>query len=150
LTDLADNRKLVLVVENDPAANGHVMDVLCEAGYRVLETASQAVALRAARRHQPAAILLDLALSDGSGLDLLARLKSEKDTANLPIVVVSEPNEALRQPTTLQADARLSRQFSQQSLLKVIGSFVDDGYVPLRTSEREPRITMATSRRAVS
>lgn len=41
------------------------------------------------RQHAPAAILLDIAMPGGSGLDVLKRLKAAPQTMSIPVIIVS-------------------------------------------------------------
>jgi CheY-like chemotaxis protein len=51
------------------------------------ETAAQGLALAASA--QPDAILIDLGLPDGSGIDVVRHLKQDPETARIPVVVWS-------------------------------------------------------------
>jgi signal transduction histidine kinase/CheY-like chemotaxis protein len=87
---------LVLVVEDDPKAAELLVHYLRSAGYRT-EVAKEGVeALEKARRLQPAAITLDVLLPKLDGWDVLAQLKQNKKTANIPVVVVSVIDERSR------------------------------------------------------
>lgn len=59
------------------------------AGFDVTIAATAAEAFDLAVTGSPDAILLDLLLPDGSGIDVLARLKAEPKTADIPVVVWS-------------------------------------------------------------
>ncbi len=58
-------------------------------GFDVTIAESATEAFELARAVGPDAILLDLHLPDGSGIDVLARLKAEPKTADIPVVVWS-------------------------------------------------------------
>jgi CheY-like chemotaxis protein len=83
-------RRTVLHVEDNPVnvklverALAHRPDV------RLLSATRAEAGLRAAAAARPDLILLDLNLPDGSGHDLLRRLRGEPDTRDVPVVVVS-------------------------------------------------------------
>jgi DNA-binding response OmpR family regulator len=59
------------------------------AGFDVTVAVTAAEGLELARTVGPDAILLDLLLPDGTGIDVLARLKAEPQTAGIPVVVWS-------------------------------------------------------------
>ena len=76
----------VLVVD-DHDLNLKLLERLLELEGREVRAAdSLAAAERAFAEEQPAMIVLDLNLPDGSGLDLTRKLKSEPRTASIPIV----------------------------------------------------------------
>ena len=80
---------LVLVVEDDHTARELLSHYLGEHGYSVAHAGTAAEALEAARRLRPAAISLDMVLPDEHGLQLLARLRADPVTKEIPVVVVS-------------------------------------------------------------
>jgi PAS domain S-box-containing protein len=80
---------LVLVVEDDRTARELLSHYLVEQGYSVAHAGTAAEALETARRLRPAAISLDLVLPDEHGLQLLARLRADPATKEIPVVVVS-------------------------------------------------------------
>jgi CheY-like chemotaxis protein/two-component sensor histidine kinase len=80
---------LVLVVEDDNTARELLSHYLLERGYSVHLAGTAADAFEAARRLRPTAISLDILLPDEHGLQLLARLRADPATKNIPVVVVS-------------------------------------------------------------
>jgi DNA-binding response OmpR family regulator len=82
-------RPVALVVEDDPAAAKLLSIYLTEAGFAV-EVANDAEAgLHKARVFRPAVITLDILMPRVDGWDLLARLKADRETASIPVVIVS-------------------------------------------------------------
>jgi two-component system, cell cycle response regulator DivK len=76
----------VLVVD-DHDLNLKLLERLLELeGRQTRGVGSLAAAERALAEEQPAMIVLDLHLPDGSGLELTRKLKSEPRTASIPIV----------------------------------------------------------------
>ena len=83
-TEAAPGRVLVV---DDHDLNLMLLERLLELEGREVRAAdSLAAAERALAEEQPALIVLDLNLPDGSGLDLTRKLKSEPRTASIPIV----------------------------------------------------------------
>ena len=80
---------LVLVVEDDSTARELLSHYLLERGYSVCHAGTAAEALETARRLRPTAISLDILLPDENGLHLLARLRADPVTKDIPVVVVS-------------------------------------------------------------
>jgi signal transduction histidine kinase/DNA-binding response OmpR family regulator len=83
------NGPLVLVVEDNPQAVDLLRTYLARGGYRVEVATTGKSALEMARRLRPHAITLDLQLPEIDGWDVLAALKHDPDTGNIPVVVVS-------------------------------------------------------------
>lgn len=78
----------LLVIEDDPILGEGLKTGLQKAGYSV-DLADRLDAAQAvlARRHQPAAILLDLGLPDGDGLKFLKALR--RDGQSVPVMIVT-------------------------------------------------------------
>ena len=81
------DRPLVLVIDDDDALRQICLDMLSARGYRPLGAASVGEGLRVFGEKRPAAVLLDLKLPDGTGLDVLRELQRRSPVT--PVVVVS-------------------------------------------------------------
>jgi len=79
----------VLIVEDDPAFAAILLDLAHDAGLKgvISPTGSGSAAL--ARKLQPAAVTLDLGLSDMDGFVLLDLLRREPETGSIPVYVIS-------------------------------------------------------------
>jgi signal transduction histidine kinase/DNA-binding response OmpR family regulator/CHASE3 domain sensor protein len=86
---LTDSRRLLLVVEDDPAFANVVCDLSRELGFQCLVAGTAEEAFDLAAKHRPHAIVLDVGLPDQSGLTVLDRLKRDEGTRHIPIHVVS-------------------------------------------------------------
>ncbi|WP_340818679.1 response regulator [Methanolobus sp. WCC4] len=89
----ADNRPLVLVVEDESSSQEILAITLQDAGYDVKFASDGKEALELARELQPFAITLDIMMPKIDGWDVLRQLKDEKSTENIPVVIVSIVNE---------------------------------------------------------
>ena len=81
--------RIVYVCDDDEASRDVLHFFLTERGYEVRETASGQELLHAVAERKPDAILLDLFMPDMNGWETLARLKSDPETSNIPVIVVS-------------------------------------------------------------
>ncbi|UAL12603.1 response regulator [Caulobacter segnis] len=86
---LADARRLLLVVEDDDKFAGIVRDLSREMGFQCLVASTAEEALKLTRQFKPSAVVLDVGLPDESGLMVLDRLKRDDTTRHIPIHVVS-------------------------------------------------------------
>jgi two-component system, OmpR family, KDP operon response regulator KdpE len=82
-------RKLaVLVIESEPDIRQMVSAVLARDGYAVLEVSRGQDGLRELHHQHPDLVVLDEALSDLSGWEVLARIR---DTSDLPVLLLTTP-----------------------------------------------------------
>lgn len=85
-----ERRRTLLYIEDDLSISELVERILdARPGIRVIPTMQGALGIELAREHQPDAILLDLALPDMPGEEVLRRLKSEPATRDIPILIIS-------------------------------------------------------------
>lgn len=80
---------LVLVIEDDRQTNTLLGQHLSGVGYAVAHAFNGAQGVQMAVDYEPRAITLDLLLPDQSGWDVLAKLKTDPRTRNIPVVVTS-------------------------------------------------------------
>lgn len=86
---LTDERRLLLVVEDDERFAAIVRDLSHELGFQCIVAGTAEEALSLAKSFKPKAIVLDIVLPDHSGLTVLDRLKRDDATRHIPIHVVS-------------------------------------------------------------
>jgi signal transduction histidine kinase/CheY-like chemotaxis protein/CHASE3 domain sensor protein len=86
---LAEGKRLLLVIEDDPTFAGIVCDLSREMGFQCIVAGTAREAIEIAREFKPNAIVLDIGLPDQSGLTVLDRLKHEDETRHIPIHVIS-------------------------------------------------------------
>ncbi|MCC6235656.1 MAG: response regulator [Verrucomicrobiales bacterium] len=80
---------LVLIIEDDAAARDLLTRVLTRDGFAVQCAVDGRSGLELARALRPVAITLDIALPDLDGWAVLSRLKSDPETAAIPVAVVT-------------------------------------------------------------
>ncbi len=85
----ADDRLTILMVEDDDTAAELLRFHLEHAGYRVAHAHGGNEALTLARQLHPFAITLDVLMPDRDGWQVLSSLKSDPQTAEVPVILVS-------------------------------------------------------------
>lgn len=110
-------RRLVLVVEDDPAIRRAIVDCLAFEGYDTLEAGTFAEGRRAGHEHRYDLLLLDLVLPGGDGLDLLADLRLARPT--LPVIILTAMGDEADRVRGLRlgADDYIVKPFSVKELL---------------------------------
>jgi PAS domain S-box-containing protein len=139
---MRDGRQVRVLVVDDTLANRWVLTrVLEEAGYQVVqgETAAEAMRLAAER---PELIVLDVRLPDGSGFDLAHTLKSDPNTADIPLLLISasftSPNERAR-GLDAGADGYLTHPVEPPVLLATVRALLRGREAELALRESEAR-----------
>jgi CheY-like chemotaxis protein len=79
----------VLLVEDSKFLRMSTERALTKAGYELVCAADGEEALRLAREHLPALVLLDMMLPKVSGPDVLKALKQDPATAGIPVMVLT-------------------------------------------------------------
>lgn len=112
-------KKHVLVVEDEEDILALLQFNLIKTGYEVTCAADGEEGLRKIKEKQPDLILLDLMLPGIGGLDICRKLRSEEQTAKLPIIMLTARGEEadVVQGLELGADDYMTKPFSVKILL---------------------------------
>ena len=79
----------ILVIDDDPAVRDIMQRFLTREGFDVITSMSGQEGLRLAREQSPDMILLDVRMPNLNGWEVLSRLKSDPDLANIPVIMVT-------------------------------------------------------------
>ena len=106
----------ILIVDDEPALQSLVTEILTQAGYETISAASCAQALEQVRSAAPDGVLLDVMLPDGDGFSLFAELRRIRD---VPVLFLSarDEDEVRLQGLGLGADDYITKPFLPQELL---------------------------------
>lgn len=116
----------ILAVDDDPNALEVLAASLGEAGLDVLTATSGEEALRIVAKATPDLILLDLMMPDMNGHDLLRELKSNKETSDIPVVVITALDQVEEKERAIQggADDFLAKPIARSELLIRVRTFL--------------------------
>jgi two-component system, OmpR family, response regulator MprA len=125
----------VLVVEDDRFIREVVAIALRADGYEVDVAFDGDLACRYLAVHQPAAIILDLALPYVDGLTICRRLRAAPGTASLPVLATSAApgDDAARAALAAGANGFLHKPFDLGELIERVGLLI-----PVRSKEEHP------------
>jgi two-component system, OmpR family, KDP operon response regulator KdpE len=106
----------VLVVDDEPQIVRGLRVILQNAGYRVEEATTKQEALDSVSVRPPDAIVLDLVLPDGNGIEVLAELRR---WSQIPVVVLSAVGDEEQKVRALDAgaDDYVTKPFGTEELL---------------------------------
>jgi threonine synthase len=86
----ADKFPSVLIVDDHPEARRLIMRIMQSQGnYALLEASNGREAIDLAKRKQPDLIILDLMMPEMDGFSVLDELKTNLETSNIPVIVVT-------------------------------------------------------------
>jgi len=110
------SKKLVLVVEDEPKLSRVVSNYLERDGYLSQVAGDCALATQYIHSLQPDLIILDIMLPDGSGLDILKKLRTSSD---IPVILLTAKSEEVDKIMGLEfgADDYVSKPFSVRELM---------------------------------
>jgi CheY-like chemotaxis protein len=108
------------VVDDDVFVVSALAELLEEDGYDVHTASNGFSALRSAIEVRPAVILLDLALPERSGNELLHDLRADPQTRDVAIVVVSGHVDELSESQILETDGVIPKPWDASELLSTI------------------------------
>ncbi len=79
----------ILIVDDDPDVRMVLATTLEEAGHEIEEASDGLQVLDMARKTSPDAILLDINMPGMDGFQALEQLKSHRDSADIPVIMIS-------------------------------------------------------------
>lgn len=118
--------KTVLVVDDSPLNRKLIRTILDLKKIRIIEAGDAEKALELTRLHRPDLILMDLQLPGMNGLEATEVLKTDSETASIPIVILSAGSipEDARQMRQSGASGLILKPFSARELLETVSSFL--------------------------
>lgn len=130
-------RPLALIADDDPDILMLISLTLERDGYEVVTATDGLAAFRAALDRVPHLVVLDLMMPGIDGCEVTRRLRAEKTTRNVPIMIVTAFAEDSQAAMALEAgaDAYMKKPFSPRELLAKTASLL---------LERRPRSRLAT------
>jgi CheY-like chemotaxis protein len=109
----------VLVIDDDPAVRELLLRLLRQEGISVTAAAGGQEGLELARALRPRAITLDVLMPDLDGWGVLARLKADPATADIPVIMLSVLGDD-QTGKALGVVESLTKPFSPERLLELL------------------------------
>lgn len=81
--------KKILFIEDESALQKTFGEILKQEGYEKIAALDGETGLRLAKTEKPDLVLLDLILPKVYGLDVLKKLKENKETKDIPVIVLT-------------------------------------------------------------
>ncbi len=83
------NMKKILLIEDEAALQKTFGDILSAEGFQMISAIDGEIGLRLAKSEKPNLIILDLILPKLHGLEVLKGLKENKETKNIPVIILT-------------------------------------------------------------
>lgn len=112
-----NNPPVVMVVEDDPGILEVVKIILEEDGFVVVALGEGTEVEEQIKTKKPDIILIDLWMPGADGEEVVRKLKSQKETKKIPIIVISALADAEKRAQDAGADDFLPKPFNIQDLL---------------------------------
>ena len=81
--------KKILFIEDESALQKTFGEILRQEGYEMISALDGETGLRLAKSEKPDLILLDLILPKMHGFEVLKKLKEDKETKDIPVIVLT-------------------------------------------------------------
>ena len=134
-------RRHILLVEDDASIRNMLSFTLARQGYLCDEAADVKSARRCMEQHRPELMLLDWMLPDTSGLAYLQELRRERDTRDLPIIMLSARAAEQDRVDGLDngADDYIVKPFSTPELISRVEALMRRSTRPLAIGDNDVR-----------
>ncbi|WP_158221887.1 PAS-domain containing protein [Actibacterium pelagium] len=123
--DLPEDAPVVLMIDDDPLVRDLLFRHFTNAGLRTIEAASGEEGLKLARSEKPDVITLDVMMPGTDGWSVLAALKSDAETFEIPVVMVTIV-ENKRLGFSMGAADYMTKPIERDKLVKIVRSLVAD------------------------
>lgn len=119
----------ILYIEDNPQNMRLVRKMLGVGGYDILEALNGETGLKMAFEHHPDLILMDINLPDIDGMEVTSRLKTNPDTANIPVVALTANamHGDKERFTEGGCDGYLAKPVTKNELLNTVAFFLTNG-----------------------
>ena len=125
-----DDQPTALVVDDDPESIEVLRQMLADMGYRCITAENGTVGLRKARESRPDLITLDVFMPGMDGWEVLQRLKDDRATAEIPVVMVTVDANTGK-ASMLGAEGFLQKPVQSSDLLDALDGLLDHDDDPI-------------------
>ena len=118
----------ILIVNDDQDIINTLSSILRARNYAVSAVSSGVDGLERAKVERPSLILLDVALPDTDGYNVCSKLRSDRVTKSIPVIMISSNggSESVMKARTVGADDYIAKPFNLFTLLGKLRKFLVD------------------------
>jgi DNA-binding response OmpR family regulator len=116
------NRKKVLVIDDEPAVHRLLQIILEDECFDIVGMEESKDSGDMLSRSKPDLIILDIMMPEVNGFDVLRVLKSDEETRDIPVIILTASNRHDDRETArkLGAEQYITKPFQPAELLKVV------------------------------
>ena len=116
----------ILIVDDDPDVVRGIKLRFDAAGYETIVADSAAAGIMQARASSPDAIVMDVRLKEGNGMEAVEELKQDQNTKGIPIVMLSACVGMQQQALDLGARFFLRKPFKGREVITAVESAINE------------------------
>ncbi len=112
----------VMIIDDEPFILMMIEDKLKKAGIKVITLRESVNAISAVKDEKPDLIILDWMMPELSGIDLCKMLKSDPDTAEIPIFMLTAKGQEADEQLGIKCGVAryITKPFSPKALLSIV------------------------------
>src|SRR4028119_2457788 len=132
----------ILLVDDNPENLRLLSTVLSKQGYKVKKTINGALALRSVEVAKPDLILLDIQMPGMNGYELCQKLKSQEQTADIPVIFLSALHEVFDKVKAFEVGGvdYITKPFQVEEVLAHIENQLSIGRLSKQLTEQNARL----------
>ena len=119
--------KKILLIEDEAALQKSLGDTLRNEGFEVLSALDGEIGERLAKAENPDLIILDLVLPKKDGLEVFKALKDDKETQDIPVVILTNQEKMENVEKVLEMGAKtylVKANYTLQEIVEKINGVV--------------------------
>lgn len=130
----------ILIVDDEPALRDSLAETARDLGHEVVVAGGASEGLRLAREVAPDAVLLDLRMPDGDGLEVLTRLRARDPGQSLPVAILTAYATAANTIEAMRLGAfdHLTKPIGREDLRSLLGRMLRVRRQPAQAAAAPP------------
>jgi two-component system response regulator VicR len=120
---MAEEKKVVVCIEDEPEMIDLVQLILGRKGFNLIGAVGGREGLAAVREHKPDLVLLDLMMPDMDGWEVYQQMKADDALKDIPVIVVTAKAQSIDKVLGLhiaKVDDYVTKPFGPQELLRSV------------------------------
>ena len=119
-------KNIVLIADDDPGIIEVTSLILENANYTVVTASNVEETIEKIEQHCPDIVLLDIWLAGKNGAIVAKKLKTNKETQNIPVIMISANNQIASISEQAGADGYIAKPFDIDYLEQVVQKHLDN------------------------